>query len=163
MLTEDKLNFCKREINCFQNKISLIFFLNIICFWRKKNCERSTHFDFLADILLYFSPARNTIVWIVFPSPISSPTMPPACWQWSSHSHCTPVCWYLKQWDWTCRINFEITLWSMASFIIYTTKFATMSHWLQTRLFELSSGSIGHFQVLLSLCFKMSLSVKPFI
>ena len=57
--------------------------------------EGNTHF-FLADILLYFSPARKTIIWTVFPRPISSPIIPPACWQWSSHNHFTPVCWYLE-------------------------------------------------------------------
>ena len=62
--------------------------------WR--NSSKTTHFC-LADILLYLSPARKTIIWTVFPRPISSPTMPPACWQWSSHNHFTPVCWYLEE------------------------------------------------------------------
>lgn len=34
---------------------------------------------------------------MVLPNPISSPRIPPACWQCNSHSHLTPVCWYLQQ------------------------------------------------------------------
>ena len=51
---------------------------------------------------LDFRAARKAIIWIVFPSPISSPMTPPtACWC-SSHSHLTPVCWYLLPGN-TCR------------------------------------------------------------
>lgn len=55
----------------------------------------NTHRVTLLYNLLTFSPARNAIIWIVLPRPISSPTMPPACWPCNSHSHCTPVLWYL--------------------------------------------------------------------
>jgi len=46
-------------------------------------------------ILELRSPARNAIIWMVLPRPISSPRMPPACWVCSSQSHFTPVFWYL--------------------------------------------------------------------
>ena len=38
-----------------------------------------TYFDERRPILLYLRPAKKAINWIVFPRPISSPTIPPAC------------------------------------------------------------------------------------
>ena len=54
-----------------------------------------THLVTLLYSLLTLRPARNAIICIVLPSPISSPIIPPACWLCSSHSHWTPVLWYL--------------------------------------------------------------------
>ena len=50
----------------------------------------------LSRSLLYFRPAKNAIICIVFPRPISSPIIPPACWQCNSYSQRTPVFWYLQ-------------------------------------------------------------------
>lgn len=45
----------------------------------------------LSISLLWCRAARNTTICTVLPKPISSPRIPPACWQCSSHSHFTPV------------------------------------------------------------------------
>lgn len=43
--------------------------------------------------LLCLRAAKNAIIWMVLPRPISSPIIPPADWQCSSQSQLTPTRW----------------------------------------------------------------------